>query len=128
MTGITITGGTSASRDGSKWSIPKRDLITAAQVALQTRQLKIASALPTAQLLADELGAYRVTVSEDARDTYGNGRDAPNDDLVLALSLATYVATRPRKRRRITHVGLEPPLRPTARPIPEAVIPPYIFR
>ena len=98
LTAITITGGSAASFDGSKWSIPKRDLIAAAQVALQTRKLKIASALPTAQLLADELAAYQVKISEDGRDTYGNGREAPNDDLVLALAIATYVATRPRKR------------------------------
>jgi hypothetical protein len=135
LTAITITGGSAASRDGSRWTIPKRDLIAAAQVALQTRMLKIASALPTAQLLVDELAAYQVKVNDDGRDTYGNGRDAPNDDLVLALSIATYVATRPRKRRRITHVGLEPPpgigshFVPTgSRFVPDGVIPPDIFR
>jgi len=53
------------------------------QVALQTRKLRV---------------------------PYGNGRDAPNDDLVLALSIATYVATRPQKRTGMTHVGTEPPL------------------
>ena len=67
-------------------------------------------------------------ISEDGRDTYGNGRDAPNDDLVLALAIATYAATRPRKRRRITHVGLE--LRVEARNtfVPDIVIPEDTFR
>ncbi len=128
LTAITITGGATASRDGSRWSVPKRDLIAAAQVALQTRQLKIAAALPTAQLLADELAAYRVTVSDDGRDTYGNGRETPNDDLVLALCIASYAATRPRRRRRITHVGLEPSLAAASRRVPDYEIPNYIVR
>lgn len=136
LTGITITGGSTASHVGSKWSIPKKDLIGAAQIALQSQVLKIASALPTAQLLSDELAAYQVKISEDGRDTYGNGRDAPNDDLVLGLAIAIYVATRPpRKRRRITHVGLEPPLGtgsrvvPTgSRFVPDGIIPHDIFR
>jgi phage FluMu gp28-like protein len=110
LTAITITGGSTASHVGSKWSIPKKDLIGAAQIALQSQVLKIASALPTAQLLADELAAYQVKISEDGRDTYGNGREAPHDDLVLALAIATYAATRPRRRTRITHAGLEQPL------------------
>jgi hypothetical protein len=42
-------------------------------------------------------------VSEEGHDSYGNGRDAPNDDLVLATAIATYVATR-RRGARITHV------------------------
>ena len=128
LTAITITGGSTASRDGSRWAIPKRDLIAASQVALQTKALKIAAALPTAQLLADELAAYRVKVSEDGRDTYGNGREAPNDDLVLALAIATYVATRPRRTAKITHVGLEPPLGTGRHFVPDGVIPDFIFR
>jgi phage FluMu gp28-like protein len=128
VTAITITGGSTASHVGSKWSIPKKDLVGAAQVALQTRKLKIASALPTAQLLADELAAYRVTLSEDGRDSYGNGREAQNDDLVLALAIAAYVATQYRRRSRITHVGLEPPLATGNRFVPNYVIPHDIFK
>ncbi len=128
MTGITITSGTSATRKGSRWSIPKRDLIAAAQVAIQTKKLKIAAAIPSAQLLTDELAAYRVKVTEDGKDTFGNGREAPNDDLVLALAIATYVASRPRKRARITHVGLEPPVGVRRALVPDGLISDYIFR
>lgn len=129
LTAITITGGATASRKGSRWSVPKRDLIGAAQIALQTRQLKIASALPTAQLLAEELSAYRITINSEGHDSYGNGREAPNDDLVLALSLAVYTANNPRKRRRITHVGLEPPLgRRRTDFVVDGVDSDYIFR
>lgn len=52
--------------------MPKQDLIAAAQVALQTKRLRIASGLPSARLLIEELAAYRVKVSEDGMDSYGN--------------------------------------------------------
>ncbi len=107
LVAITITGGTVASRSGSRWSVPKRDVIGAAQIALQTKRLKIASALASAQTLVDELSAYRVTINDDGRDSYGNGRESPNDDLVLALAIGTYAIANPRTRTRITHVGLE---------------------
>jgi hypothetical protein len=128
LVSVTITGGATASRRGSRWSVPKRDLIGAAQVALQTKQLKIASALPTAQTLADELAAYRVTVNEDGRDTYGNGREAPNDDLVLALAIGTYVATQRRTRTRITHSGSDDLPSQRGPFIPDTVILDTIFR
>ncbi len=97
---ITITGGAAASRGGTRWSVPKRDLVAAAQVALQSKRLKIAASLPAAQLLVDELTAYRVTISDAGRDSYGNGRESVNDDLVLALSLAVYTAGSTRGRGR----------------------------
>ena len=59
-----------------------------------SKRLKIAASLPAAQLLVDELTAYRVTISDAGRDSYGNGRESANDDLVLALSLAVYTAGR----------------------------------
>jgi hypothetical protein len=111
LVAITITGGIAASRSGSRWSVPKRDLIASAQIALQTKRLKVASSLASAQTLVDELTSYRIAISDDGRDSYGNGREAPNDDLVLALAIGTYVATNPRTRTRITHVGLEESLR-----------------
>ena len=128
LTGITITSGTTASRKGSRWLIPKRDLIAAAQVAIQSKRLKIAAAIPSAQLLTDELSAYRVKVTDDGRDTFGNGRDAPNDDLVLALAIAIYVASRPRKRAHITHVGPEPSVGVRRALVPDVIISDYIFR
>lgn len=121
-------GGSNASRAGSRWSVPKRDLIAAAQVAIQTKRLKIASALPTAQFLADELAAFRVKVSEDGKDTFRNGREPANDDLVLTLAIAVYTATRQQRRSRITHVGLEPPVEAGCGLVPDAVIPHDIFR
>jgi len=105
LVSVSITGGITASRKRSNWTVPKRDLIGGAQVALQTKRLKIACALENAQLLVDELTAYRVTLSEDGHDSYGNGRESANDDLVLALSLAVYTSGRRVGGARITHAG-----------------------
>lgn len=105
LVAITITGGLTASHKKSRWTVPKRDLIGGAQVALQSKRLKIASSLESSQLLADELTAYRVTLSEDGKDSFGNGREAPNDDLVLALALAVYASGRRVGGARIVHAG-----------------------
>jgi hypothetical protein len=90
---VTITAGDLPNRDGRNWRIPKRDLIAAAQVALQEHRLRIPAALAEARTLREELLAYRVTISAGGRDSYGNDwRQAPNDDLVLALAIGVYVA------------------------------------
>jgi len=52
----------------------------------------------------------------------------PNDDLVFALAITTYVASRPWKRARITHVGREPQVGVRRALVPDDVISDYIFR
>ena len=121
LVAITITGGVTASHKKSRWSVPKRDLIGGAQVALQSKRLKIASALENAQLLVDELTAYRVTLSEDGRENFGNGREAPNDDLVLALSIGVYASGRRIGGARITHVGPDESFRRARGELPHGV-------
>jgi phage FluMu gp28-like protein len=128
LVSITITGGTNASRSGSRWTIPKRDLIASAQVALQTKRLKIAASIPTAQTLADELAAYRITISDDGRDSFGNGREAPNDDLVLALAIAVYASGHRVGGARITHVGPDESMRRPRAEAHDGVIGNGIFR
>ena len=52
--------------------MPKRDLVSAVQVLLQSERLKIARALPEAQTLTSELLAFKVSVSLKGHDSYGN--------------------------------------------------------
>ena len=75
-------------RDGT-YRVPKRDLVEAAQVALQNRRLEISSALPDAGILIQELRDFRGTVSEAGNDRY-EAREREHDDLVLALSMAVW--------------------------------------
>jgi hypothetical protein len=89
---ITITGGTSVHSAGSNHSVPKRDLITNAQVLFQQRRFRIAADLPDVATLIDELLAYRVTISDAGHDSYAAEHERDHDDLVLALCLAAWTA------------------------------------
>jgi hypothetical protein len=88
---VTITGGDKVHRDSkTRYSVPKRELVGCLQVLLQTGRLKIASALPEAELLVKELLAFQVKITASAHDTYGAWREGAHDDLVLALAFATW--------------------------------------
>jgi hypothetical protein len=91
---ITITGGDTVTRDGRDYRVPKRDLVSVAQVLLQSERLKIAKELPEAQTLISELLAFKVSINLRGHDSYGNDvgmwRENPHDDLVLAVALAAW--------------------------------------
>lgn len=87
---VTITAGRDVTRDGDDLHVPKRDLISATQVALQAGRLKIAEQLPEAATLVKELLNFKVKITTSANDTYGAWRENEHDDLVLALALATW--------------------------------------
>jgi hypothetical protein len=93
LVAVTITGGTAVSHQADEWSVPKRDLVSAAKVLLQSGRLRVAAALPEAPTLQRELLAFRVKISAAGHDSYGNAldwREAANDDLVLATALACW--------------------------------------
>lgn len=98
LTAVTITGGDNLVKAGMNWHVPKRDLIAAAQMALQQGRLKVARSLAEAEVLVSELVAYRVSISTNGHASFENDwRQAPHDDLVLALAIAVYVAGRYRQ-------------------------------
>lgn len=91
-TPITIHGGDRVNRapDGAL-RVPKRDLIGAAQVLLQSERLKIARALPEAGTLRQELQNFRMKIDpKTAHDSYSHWREGVHDDLVLSVSLAAW--------------------------------------
>jgi len=74
-------------------------------VLLQSERLKIASALPLAAVLTQELLAFRVKISQlTGHDSYGAGTEwrdgGAHDDLVLALACAAWWAERMAKYER----------------------------
>ena len=89
---VTITSGEKETREGSQWRVPKRDLISACQVLLQQRRLKIAALLPEAKTLTEELLNFRYKITQASNLTYESWREGAHDDLVLALSLAVWEA------------------------------------
>jgi hypothetical protein len=73
-------------------SVPKKELVSALQLALQTRRLKVAPQLTDAELLEAELAAFRlrrVSVNEADAAEWRVGR---YDDLVFAVALACWYA------------------------------------
>jgi hypothetical protein len=75
--------------------VPKRDLVSGVQVAMQAGRLRVAPGLREWPALRDELANFRYTISESGHDSYG-ARSGKHDDLVLATSLAVWAATRRR--------------------------------
>lgn len=92
---VVITGGNAATRSGSNWNVPKKELITALYLMFETRSVRIPASLPGYRDLADELLNYQITLGDTARPSFGPGREEFHDDLVMALALAAW-HSRPR--------------------------------
>jgi hypothetical protein len=91
--GVTITGGTAASRvSTTEFKVAKQLLVSVTQVVIQAREparLKYAGGLQGLDTLRAELGAFRVQTTKAANETY-EAREGSHDDLVLALALALW--------------------------------------
>lgn len=89
---VSIHGGEKTTPDGSGgYRVPKRDLVGAVQILLQSERLKISRELPEAAPLRRELQNFRVKIDpRTAHDSYSHWREAEHDDLVLATALAAW--------------------------------------
>jgi len=92
---ILITAGHAVTRgeDGSR-HVPKKELVSALQVLLQTHRIKIARSLPDAEVLAKELENFRVKITVAANELYEAWREGQHDDLVLAVAMAAWLVER----------------------------------
>lgn len=97
---VTITSGERASGSGSKFNVPKQDLITGLQVLLETGGIRIARKLREADALARELANVRATPRNGGRVRLGADGYGQHDDLVMALALACW-----RAKRQLNHFG-----------------------
>ena len=102
FTPVTITGGDEAHKTGRNWRVPKRDIVAAIEVPLQTGALKVAEGLTLWPALKEELLNFRRKINlKTAHDSYEHWRESDHDDLVLATALACWRATR---RRAVVRV------------------------
>ncbi len=83
---IDLTNTAAAEQSGSAMRVPLRDVIGAAQMALQTARLKVASGLDLAETLVADLTAFDPKPVARNMDLRG-GRNA---DLVFALAIALW--------------------------------------
>jgi hypothetical protein len=94
---ITITSGNVVAEHAwDAFHVPKRDLVSAIQIPLQSRRLSIAPALREADILKQELANFQVKVTTAAHDVYGAWREGTHDDLVLALAVAIWYGSQQR--------------------------------
>jgi len=111
--GVTITAGDRVRREGREYWVPKRDLVGAVSVGLQSGRLKIAPGLPEAATLAEELQNFKVKITLAGHDSYAAGgdaldwRDRPHDDLVLAVALAVWADRHIQPRPRPTGASVD---------------------
>src|SRR5262245_5224609 len=90
---VLITGGHQTLEGGGEWHVPKKELVSAVQAALQQRRLKVAPKLKEAPTLRRELEGFRVKVSAaTGNETFEAWRERDHDDLVLAVALAVWLA------------------------------------
>jgi hypothetical protein len=90
---ITISGGhtVNVGEHPRELTVPKRDLVSAVQAALQTRRLSFADGLPELDVLRRELETFRVKISAAGHDSYEAWRERDHDDTVLAVALAVWL-------------------------------------
>jgi hypothetical protein len=101
---VVITGGQTVTFEDGAYHVPKKDLVGALQVLLQSRRLQVARDLPEAATLVKELQAFRVKITAAANEVLEALREKDHDDMVLAVALACWYAERahrPTMRPRI---------------------------
>lgn len=91
--GITITGGTSVNQNDSGYTVPKRDLVSALQVVVQSNRLKVAPSLPLAPAFKEEVQAFRRRMTNARSETW-DADSGHHDDMVLAAAIAAWYAER----------------------------------
>lgn len=92
---LTITGGESVTEDHQDIRVPKRDLVTTAQLILQNRRLKAPKELPLAETLIKELRSFRMKINlQTGHESFEAWRERDHDDIVLALCMGLWIAER----------------------------------
>jgi hypothetical protein len=97
FTPITIHGGEKVNNERGTYNVPKKDLVAALEVPLDTGSLKVAESLELWPTLKDELLNFRRKQNQrTAHISYEHWRESDHDDLVLATAMACWGATTPR--------------------------------
>lgn len=93
---VTITGGTEERYDPTDgaWRVPKRILVSIAQMFLQQERVQIAQELALADTIVKELLAFRVKINANAHASFEAWREGAHDDLVLMLALMLWWAAK----------------------------------
>ncbi len=91
---VTITGAGVREEEAKDWRIPKVELVGNLQVLYQTERLKMASALELVPTLIDELRDFKMRPPRIDPNDPETWREGQFDDLVFAVALAAWRASR----------------------------------
>jgi hypothetical protein len=92
---VTVTHGDRVTEE--RWDevrVPKRLLIGAFQVVMQTERFKVAQALPHARTLIQEAQNFQYKITPTGTDTYGAWREGTHDDVLFAGALTAWYGER----------------------------------
>ncbi len=93
--GITITGGNEVSEVQDGFHVPKKELVAALQVLIQSERIKIAKDLEFSEILKQEILNFRVKLDDrTGHESYEAWREQEHDDLVLSTAIAAWYAFR----------------------------------
>ena len=84
---VMVTSGFTESRKDGYYHVPKRDLITGLQIALQQGTLGIAAGMQYCDKLMEEMREMRVRITTAGNEQFGAWREGSHDDLVFAVAL-----------------------------------------
>lgn len=93
---VYIHGGNIVTRAGNNYNVPKVLLADTVRHLLETGRLGIASSLPEARLLIDELHGFKYDLSQSGHLKFGSDvgpaawREAAHDDMVLATAVGCW--------------------------------------
>lgn len=92
---VTITiGERVTSERWDEWHVPKRLLIMGMQVAMQQGRLRVAASLKEGPTFVKELQQFQWKPTKTGDDSYGAWRQGAHDDLILAVAVALWYASR----------------------------------
>lgn len=87
---VVITGGISETFSNNYYHVPKSDLVSGLQVALQSGRMRVARGMGYVPELMEEMAAMRVRVSGSGNEQFGASRRGTHDDLTVALALSLW--------------------------------------
>ena len=97
LVAIIVGSGIAATQSATTgyWTVPKRVLVGAMQVALQTSRLRVPRVLPLAETLVKEMRSFKLKVSaETGHQSFEAWRSGDHDDLVLMAAQACWWSSR----------------------------------
>jgi hypothetical protein len=119
---LQIHGGESVETGGGIIRVPKRELVTASVVAMESDRVKLPRGLPLRKEFLEEMRNFRAKINiNSGHDSYEHWRETDHDDMVLAVAGGIWYAEvflKPRNRTR------KPTLQEELGEIPEPAVRP----